>query len=129
MPRQHYNAIVTKLRGVAALHPYTGGVRVFAMGRAPQESAALDYIVVQQLDGSAAGTHTEASSNEVRLYQVSCFARTAEAALAMRELVVGALDNVALDLAPTDIPQLVDDGRDSFDEVVNLFRADADFLV
>lgn len=93
--------------------------------RAPQGVLA-PYVVWQGIGSDPGVTHTGPSGATERLVQFACFAATAEAASTLRDAVVAALDGVALPNG--DNGTLEDDNRDSYEEPVNLYRADADFL-
>lgn len=89
-------------------------------------SAIRPYVVVQHIASTPATTHGENYGNAHRLVQVSCFAETFDAALAVREAVVADLDNAELSSGDTAILQ---DERSMYESPVDLHRADADFLV
>lgn len=84
------------------------------------------YAVVQHVATSPATTHNEAFGTAHLMLQVACFADTFDAAQALRDAIVADLDNV--ELASRDAPVLQDE-RSTYEPAVDLFRADADFLV
>jgi hypothetical protein len=101
------------------------GERIYTVNPPPNPTAP--YVIINPLPGVIPGTsHGEASGANQRLFQVACFARTFEAAEAVREAVKTALDNV--ELANGDIADL-DDERDDYDDAAKLYRCDADFLL
>ena len=93
--------------------------------RAPQGVLA-PYVVWQGIGSDPGVTHTGPSGATERLVQFACFAVTAEGASDLRDAVVAALDGV--ELANGDNGTLEDDNRESYEEPVSLYRADADFL-
>lgn len=84
------------------------------------------YVVFHQVALDPANTLTGTFEVANRLFQFSCFATTFAAAVALRDAVTADLDNVALSTG--DIP-IVQDQRQGYEEVVDLHRADVDFLV
>lgn len=92
---------------------------------APQGTAA-PYIVWQGIGSDPGITHSGPAGAIERMVQFACFAATPEAATAVREALVAALDGV--ELANGDNGTLEDDNRDGYDDAVNLYRADADFI-
>lgn len=88
--------------------------------------AAKPYVVFLQIALQPANTLNEPFEVANRLFQFSCFAATFGDAIALRDAVTSDLDNVALSTG--DIP-IVQDQRNGFEEVVDLYRADVDFLV
>lgn len=101
------------------------GVRIYTFDRAPQP-AEQPYVVLQMVSAPANASHDQASSNEMRTYQISCYATTGDVALALRDAVVAALDNVPL--SGGDSPTLQSE-RDSYDQIAELYRADLDVQV
>lgn len=59
--------------------------------------------------------------------QFSCWAETYEAAAALRDTLILALDHQTLGTG--EIADLDDAGRDDFDQVAQLYRCDADFNI
>jgi hypothetical protein len=85
------------------------------------------YVIYQHISSDPAVTHGEAAGAIGRGYQFACFAETALQAEQVRDAVVAALDSVALENG--DNPTLEDLRTGGFDEVVELHRADCDFLI
>lgn len=86
----------------------------------------IPYVVFSLISTQPANTLDETFGIANRMVQFSCFARTFAEAAAVRDAITGDLDNVAL--SNGDIP-IVQNQRNGFDETVELFRADVDFLV
>lgn len=84
------------------------------------------YIIWQQIGADPATTHNETTGSQFNLVQFVCLAPTYEAAVAIREALKTALDNVALSTG--DKPTFEDE-RDGYEDAVSLFRCDADFLI
>lgn len=108
----------------------TAGVTALVSTRIYAVSGARDvttpHIILQQITATPATSHNEGYGSAHRMIQVACFAKTFEAAGAIRAAVIAALDNQAL--ASGDKPTLEDE-RDGYEESVDLHRADCDFLV
>lgn len=95
----------------------------------PEQAPAgtrIPYAVATHVSSSPATTHGEAYGNAHRLVQVSCFGTTSAEAVALRDAIVADLDNAELDSGES--PTLQDE-RGGFESAVNVFRADADFLI
>jgi hypothetical protein len=95
----------------------------------PEQAPAatrLPYAVVSHVSTAPATTHGETYGTAHRLVQVSCFAATMAEALALRSAIISDLDNVTL--ADGDAAMLQDE-RSTYESAVDVFRADADFLV
>lgn len=95
----------------------------------PEQAPAvtrLPYAVVNHLATTPATTHGETYGTAHRLVQVSCFAATMAEALALRGAIVTDLDNVTLDDGDA---AMLQDERSTYESAVDVFRADADFLV
>lgn len=121
-------AIAQQLTAASAFHAaisHLAGGRVYPV-RAPQGTAA-PYVIFQQIGSDPGISRREAAGATHRLFQVACFAATYEAAVALRDAVIEALDSQTL--ANGDSPTLEDERDGDLDEAVNLHRADADFLV
>lgn len=88
--------------------------------------AARPYVVFHQVALEPANTLTGTFEVANRLFQFSCFATTFAAAVALRDAVTADLDDI--ELANGDTP-IVQDQRSGYEEVVDLHRADVDFLV
>lgn len=88
--------------------------------------ALRPYAVVQHIATTPATTHNEAFGNAHRLVQIACFADTFDGAQALRDAIVADLDNAVLASGDAAILQ---DERSTYEPAVDLFRADADFLV
>ncbi len=86
----------------------------------------LPYAIVNHVSTSPATTHGEAYGNAHRLVQISCFASTMAEALALRAAIVTDLDNAELDDGDSPILQ---DERSTYETAVDVYRADADFLI
>lgn len=122
---QMATALYTQVTGTTAVSDIIS--TRFYPTQAPADAVA-PYAIYQGLYGNPTKTHTEPSGDAtIRHFQVACFAATAEAAMALRDEIVAALDNA--DLSTNERVGLQDDSRDDFDPVVNLYRADADFFV
>lgn len=89
-------------------------------------STRLPYAVVNHVSTSPATTHGETYGTAHRLVQVSCFAATMAEALALRSAIISDLDNVTLDDGDA---AMLQDERSTYESAVDVFRADADFLV
>jgi hypothetical protein len=119
-------AIYARLIATAGITAIVGQ-RIYPLDAPEGETAP--HIIYQQLYATPAQSLTGATASAHRLYQFSCFVPRASgfaAAQALRQLVINALDGVALSTG--DIPTLEDE-RDDYDEAARLFRADADFLI
>ena len=95
----------------------------------PEQAPAitrLPYAVVNHVSTAPATTHGETYGTAHRLVQVSCFASTMAEALALRAAIVSDLDNVTLDDGDD---AMLQDERSTYESAVDVFRADADFLV
>lgn len=90
------------------------------------EKGIGDYIIYQGIGGTPLSTHREAAQRSFTMVQFSCWSDTYEAAAALRDVLISALDNQTL--ANGEIGQLEDGDRDDFDQAVQLYRCDADFL-
>jgi hypothetical protein len=88
--------------------------------------APKPYVVFHQVSFDPGTTHNEGFQTATRLFQFSCYASTYAEAIAVRDAVVADLDNATL--SSGDAP-IVQDERSSYEEAVDLHRADADFLV
>lgn len=94
--------------------------------RIPQ-GADAPYVIFQNIGSDPGVTHNEPAGATEHLFQFACFASTYEEAVALRDAVVAALDGQALETG--DNPTLEDSRDGELDAAVNLFRADADFIV
>ena len=95
----------------------------------PEQAPAntrLPYAVVNHVSTAPATTHGETYGTAHRLVQVSCFAVNMADALALRAAVISDLDNVTLDNGDD---AMLQDERSTYESAVDVFRADADFLV
>ncbi len=101
------------------------GVKVYAI-TSPQGTAGAQ-VIIQQISSDPAVVHVGASGISLRMYQIACFAPTYEAATALRDAVIAALDGVAL--SNGEVPSIEDERDFDFDDGANLYRADADFTV
>ena len=115
-------AIYTALSANAPLVALVGS-RIYKL-TAPQ-GAVAPYVVWQGISSNPGAVHVGATGATERIYQFACFAATAEAATAVREALIAAIDGVAL--GNGDTGTLEDDARDDYDEALQLYRADADF--
>ena len=117
-------AVYTALAANAAVAAIVG-TGIYPV-RAPQGTSA-PYVVFQQVGSDPADTHREAAGAIHRMFQFACFATTYEAAVALRDAVTAALDSVALSTGES--PTFEDERDGDFDDAIELYRADADFLV
>lgn len=90
------------------------------------EGAAVPYAICNEISANGRATHGETVGTTHRLYQFACFAITAASARAIRDAIISDLDNQ--ELSNGDSPTLQDE-RSGFEGAVDLFRADADFLI
>lgn len=90
-----------------------------------QETVRMPHVIWQAIAATPATTHNEPAQKRHTLVQFACFAGTYEEAVAVREAVIAAFDNVTL--ATGDIG-ILEDAREDFDEASDLYRADADLL-
>lgn len=91
-----------------------------------QAGAVAPYVIFQPIAASPATTHGEAAQVKHTLVQFSCYAATYDEAATLREALIADLDNRPL--AGGDTPILQDE-RDGYEVQVDLYRADADFLI
>lgn len=117
-------AIYTKLAADAAVAAIIG-TRIYPV-RAPQGVSA-PYVIFQQIGSDPDATHNEPAGAIHRMFQFACFATTYEAAIALRDAVIAALDDAALSTGES--PTLEDERDGDFDDAIELYRSDADFLV
>jgi hypothetical protein len=106
--------------GVAAI----AGDRIYPLTGA--EGVQAPHIIFELVYADPAASLTGATASAHRLYQIACYAPGAAVAYALRAAVIAALDGVALSTG--DIPTLEDE-RDSYEDAVRLYRADADFTI
>lgn len=118
------DAIYSKLSADTAVAAIVS-TRIYPV-RAPQGVPA-PYVIFQQVASDPADTHREASGAIHRMFQFACFATTYEGAIALRDAVTAALDSVALSTGES--PTLEDERDGDFDDAIELYRADTDFLV
>jgi len=88
---------------------------------------SLPYVAYQQIASSPDQSHVGPSGATERTYQFSCHAATAAQALELRDAIIAALDGVALSTG--EVPTLQDERDGPFDETVETFRADCDFVI
>lgn len=116
-------AIQTALKNSSALAAIVGA-RVYAI-TAPI-GTELPFVVWQIIGGQFGSTHNEAAGDGIVSVQVSCYATTFLSAVAMRAAVIAALDNATLGNGSTG---QLEDIRDSKEDAINAYRADADFSI
>ena len=90
------------------------------------QGAVVPYVVWQGIGSDPGITHGEASGATERMVQFACFAETLDAAIDLRSALVDAFDSIAL--GNGDNGTLEDDNREDYDDAVELYRADADFI-
>jgi hypothetical protein len=91
-----------------------------------QAGAVAPYVIFQPIAATPATTHGEAAQVKHTLVQFSCYAATYDGAATLREALIADLDNVPLASGEKSILQ---DERDGYEPQVDLYRADADFLI
>jgi hypothetical protein len=116
-------ALYARLTGSAGVTAIAGD-RIFPL--TGSEGVTAPHIVWQAIYADPAASLTWATGSAIRMYQISCYAPGAAVALALRQAVIDALDGVALSTG--DIPTLADE-RDTYEDAVRLYRADADFTI
>lgn len=123
-----HESIVTKLSAVgsatAAILGTADACKVYPE-LAPQNAEA-PYVIVNEIASSMVPTHGEVMGVHHALIQFSCYAATYVGARDLREAIISDLDNIAL--SNGDKPTL-QDKRSGYESAVDLFRADADFLI
>ena len=120
-------ALYTRLTTYAPLVAVVG-LKVFPV-TIPQGTAA-PYIIYQQIGSDPANTHTSGTGAIGRAFQFACFAASYEAARALRDLIIEALDtDGVIPLANGESATLTDERDGDYDDAVNLYRADCDFSV
>jgi hypothetical protein len=118
------SAVRAKLIGTAGVTALCG-TRVYAI-TAP-DGATDAHVIMQQIGSDPASVHSGASGISHRMFQFACFAGSYEAATALRDAVIAALDGEAL--SNGDVPTLQDERDFDKEDGANLYRADCDFLV
>ncbi len=117
------DAIFAKLTAASAVKALVGN-RIFPV--TSPDKPQTPYIIFQGIGSDPGCTHNEPAGATHRFVQFACWAETYEEAAALRDLLIAALDNQTLGTG--DIGQLEDGDRDDFDQVVQLYRSDADML-
>ena len=120
-----HTALVAALTADTDITAFIGADGLY-FGTVPA-GAAFPYVVYQQIASSPDQTHVGASGATERTYQFACFAGTAAQAIELRDAIIAALDGVALSTG--EVPTLQDERDGNFDEAVEVFRADADFII
>lgn len=118
-----FEAIYSKLLADETFSPIVDG-RIYHVHASQKVRAP--YVIITPITSDPAQVHSGASEIKHVLFQFSCFAASFSAAIEMRDALIAALDGVAL--GNGDIPTLQDE-RSSFEEAVELHRADCDFLI
>lgn len=119
-PASLYNALSGNA-GLAALV----SDRIYPV-QAPQDAAA-PYVIWSRISSQPFTTHSEAALNQDDLVQFSCFAADFDAADAVANALIAALDNVALSTG--DSPTLQSRRDMGNEDAVELYRVDADFVI
>jgi hypothetical protein len=121
------SAIFTQAQAASGLTDLLGtgsAMRFYKLN--PPQGVAAPYIIWQGIGGRPATVHGAAVSLSFASVQFACFATTPEGASALRKALIAAFDNVLL--GNSQRGTLQDDNRDDYEEAVNLYRADADFV-
>lgn len=112
--------------GLTALIGSGADARIYKL-QIPQGGATAPYIIWQTVSGLPMRTHNAPVDLSFATVQFACFATTPEGATTLREALIAAFDNVELSHGETAVLQ--EDGRDDYEEAVQLYRADADFVI
>lgn len=120
-----HSALVAALTADTEVAAFIGADGLY-FGTVPA-GVAFPYIVYQQIASSPDQCHVGASGATERTYQFACFAGTAAQAIELRDAVIDALDGVALSTG--EVPTLQDERDGNFEENVEVFRADCDFII
>jgi hypothetical protein len=120
-----HSALVAALTANTAVAAFIGADGLYFV--TVPAGAGFPYVVYQQIASSPDQCHAGPSAVTERTYQFACFAGTAAQAIELRDAVIAALDGVALSTG--EVPTLQDERDGNFDENVEVFRADCDFIV
>jgi hypothetical protein len=121
--------IYAKLLATSAVTDLVGGAdapgpRIYPNQAPP--SPVAPYVIFNDISSDPFSTHGEATQNQQDLIQFACFAATYVVARDLRDAVVAALDNVALQAGgPIGI---LETSRTDYEPAVELHRCDADMM-